>query len=72
MYLRTACLSQAFLLFHVCTRVVIVQLFLLDEAVVDPFNNFKLLPWQNHIGFSGLTVISKISTNRSQESTNSC
>ena len=64
-------MSQAFRLFYNFTRAVRAQLFLVDEAVVDPFNNFKLLPGQNHLSFSALTASSKISTNRPQESTNS-
>ena len=41
-YLRTPRRSLTFPLFHVFMRVVRVQLFLLDEALV--FNNYKLLP----------------------------
>ena len=59
-YLRTTCRSLNFALFHVFTRVVIVQLFLLGNAVADPFNNFKLLAWRSHLGFSGSAVISEI------------
>ena len=40
-------IHHPFLAFHVLTRFVRAQLFLLDEAVV--VNNFKLLPWQSHL-----------------------
>ena len=51
-YLKTACRSLTFPLLHVFTTVVRVQLFLLDEALVNPFNrDFKLLSYQNHLGF---------------------
>ena len=59
-YLRTACRSLNFPLFHVFTRVVIVHLFLHGKAVLDSFKNFKLLACLSHLGFSGSTVISKI------------
>ena len=48
-YRRTACRSLAFPVFHIFTRVVRVQLSLLDEAVVHRVNNFKLFARQSHL-----------------------
>ena len=50
-YLRAACRSLAFLVFHIFTSVVRVQLSLLDEAVMGRVNNFKLFVWRSHFGF---------------------
>ena len=57
-YLRTTCRSLNVPQFHVLTRVVRVQFFLLDEAVVLR----KVI-----LAFSGLIVICKISAIRPQE-----
>ena len=72
-YLRTTCRSLTFPLLHVFTTGVRVQLLcLLDEPFGVRVNNLKLFAWRSHLmAFSGLTLISKVSLNRPQESPNS-
>ena len=55
MYRKTAFRFLTFPLFHVFTRVVIVQLFLLGDDVADSVNNFKLFARRSHLDLSRST-----------------